>query len=355
VTYPHELSADHAVASDASRAARPKGTRITALALVVSAGALIATGLFPFATGLLGAVVLYEISARPYEWLARRIKRPLAAALTVGLIVVLVAIPAVWLTSRLVGRVPAALSWLSSLSLQRLGPPATGVLAKLAPHAAQATEAAGSWVARQLISVGSGFAWGLVNWSISLLGLYFLLGSAPTAWQRLASLLPISAAGAETLRVRLRDTTQGMVAGPLLSAAVQGAVIGLGLHLAGVPEAMFWSVVAAITTLIPIAGNFLVSGPAILVMILLGRYESALIIALFSGPFPPVIDRVVRGSIGRRLGSVHPMITMVGALAGIRVAGMAGIVLGPLLIAMFFALLDVYTQEYVAPEANPSA
>jgi predicted PurR-regulated permease PerM len=146
-----------------------------------------------------------------------------------------------------------------------------------------------------------------------------------------------------------------MVAGPLLSAAVQGAVIGLGLHLAGVPEAMFWSVVAAITTLIPIAGNFLVSGPAILVMILLGRYESALIIALFSGPFPPVIDRVVRGSIGRRLGSVHPMITMVGALAGIRVAGMAGIVLGPLLIAMFFALLDVYTQEYVAPEANPSA
>src|SRR6476659_3999032 len=171
---PHELSDDHAVASDASRAADPKGTRPRALALVVSAGALIALGLLPFATGLLGAVVLYEISARPYEWLARRVKRPLAAALTVGLVVVLVAIPVVWLTTRLVARVPAALSWLSGLSLPRLGPPSTGVLAKLAPHAAQATEAAGSWLGGQLMSVGSSFAWGLVNWSISLLGLYFL-------------------------------------------------------------------------------------------------------------------------------------------------------------------------------------
>jgi predicted PurR-regulated permease PerM len=70
-------------------------------------------------------------------------------------------------------------------------------------------------------------------------------------------------------------------------------------------------------------------------------------IAVFAGLLPPIIDRVVRATVSRRLGRVHPMITLIGALAGARIAGVAGLILGPVALAMFFALLEVYDKEYV--------
>jgi predicted PurR-regulated permease PerM len=39
------------------------------------------------------------------------------------------------------------------------------------------------------------------------------------------------------------------------------------------------------------------------------------------------------------------MITLVGALAGVRLAGIAGLVIGPVVLAMFFALVDVWNEE----------
>jgi predicted PurR-regulated permease PerM len=186
-----------------------------------------------------------------------------------------------------------------------------------------------------------------VNWSIALLGLYYLLGSASASWPRFARLLPLSPAGTETLRIRFRDITQGMVAGTLLSAAVQGAAIGTGFWVAGLPDALFWGACAAITTLVPVVGNALVLVPALLLMVMRQDYQGAIAIAVFAGPLPPVIDRVVRATVSRHVGRVHPMITVVGALAGVSVAGVAGLILGPVALAMFFELLEIYDKEYV--------
>jgi predicted PurR-regulated permease PerM len=140
-----------------------------------------------------------------------------------------------------------------------------------------------------------------------------------------------------------------MVAGTLLSAAVQGASIGTGFWIAGLPDALFWGACAAITTLVPVVGNALISVPALLLLVLRQDYQGVIAIAVFAGLLPPVIDRVVRATVSRHVGRVHPMITVVGALAGVSVAGVAGLILGPVALAMFFVLLEVYDKEYVGP------
>ncbi len=76
------------------------------------------------------------------------------------------------------------------------------------------------------------------------------------------------------------------------------------------------------------------------------HYGGAVIIAVFGGIFPGIVDRVVRATVSRHMGSVHPMITLVGALAGVSVAGVAGLILGPVVLAMFIALVEVYYDEY---------
>jgi predicted PurR-regulated permease PerM len=138
-----------------------------------------------------------------------------------------------------------------------------------------------------------------------------------------------------------------MVAGTLLSAAIQGVAIGTGFWVAGLPDPLFWGATAAVTTLVPVVGNAIVSVPAILLLILRQDYRGVIAIAIFSGPFPPVIDRVVRATVSRRMGRVHPMVTLVGALVGVGIAGVAGLILGPVALAMFFVLLEIYDKEQV--------
>ena len=325
-------------------------SRQSARLLVLSTGVLIAIALAPFAVGLASALVLYELFARPYRWLARRMRPGFAAPLTVFAGLGLVVVPLAWLGFHVSERLPAVVATISAFRAQHAGGSATGITGQLQAQVATAASSAADWLPGMLASAARNTAWAIVNWSIALLGLYYLLGSASASWPRFARVLPLSPAGAENLRIRFRDITQGLVAGTLLSSAIQGAAIGTGFWFAGLPDPLFWGACAAITTLVPVVGNNIVSVPAFLLLVLRQDYRGAIAIVVFASVFPPIIDRVVRATVSRRVGRVHPMITVVGALVGVRVAGVAGLILGPVALAMFFALVEVYDKEYVGEQ-----
>lgn len=324
--------------------AAPEARRSARL-LVTGAAVLVAIAVAPVTVGLASALVLYELLAGPYARLARRVPPRLAAALTVFAALVVIVGPMAWLGFHIASRVPAVVATVTAYRNQHPDTSATGIAAQLQAQAAKAASSVGDWLPGLFQSLARNAAWAFVNWSIALLGLYYLLGAASTSWQRFARLLPLSPAGAETLRIRFRDISQGMVAGTLLSAAIQGAAIGTGFWLAGLPDPLFWGVAAAIATLVPVVGNAIVSVPALLLVVLRQNYTGAIAIGVFSGPLPPIIDRVVRATVSRRVGRVHPMVTLVGALIGATMAGVPGLILGPVALAMFFVLLDVYEKE----------
>jgi predicted PurR-regulated permease PerM len=324
------------------RSAHDPSARLFVLAL----GVLIAIALAPVSIGLATALVLYEIWVRPYTWLARKIPSGLAAFVATLASFVLVAAPLIWLGHHLVARLPAVRAAMASSAVPAGANSAAGNMPSLQAQLAQAGGAVTDRLRDGLPALGHGAASTLVNWSIALLGLFYLLGSASAGWARVARILPLSPAGLESLRVRFRGITQGVVGGTLLSAAVQGVVIGTGFFLAGLPDPAFWGASAAIATLVPVVGNGLVWIPALALLLLRQHYEGAVIIAVFGGIFPGIIDRVVRATVSRHVGRVHPMITLVGALAGVHVAGVAGLILGPVALAMFIALVEVYQNEY---------
>ena len=320
--------------------------------LVIGAAILVAIAVGPVAVGLASAVVLYELFARPYARLARRVPPGFAALITVSAALGVVVGPLAWLGFHVSKRLPAVVATVTAFRAQHTDSLGTGITGRLQGQVAAAATGAADWLPGVFSSLARNTAWAFVNWSIALLGLYYLLGSASSSWPRFARLLPLSPAGAETLRTRFRDITQGMVAGTLLSAAVQGAAIGTGFWVAGLPDPLFWGACAAITTLVPVVGNALVSVPALLLLILREDYKGAIAILVFAGLLPPVIDRVVRATVSRRVGRVHPMITVVGALVGVGIAGVAGLILGPVTLAMFFVLLDVYDKEQVGEQPS---
>lgn len=325
-----------------------RGARI----FVLSVGLLVAVALAPVAVGLASALVLYELFSKPYTRLARQVRPGLAATLIVLLALGLVVVPLAWLGFHVGSRLPNVLTTLTAVRAQYTDGSATGLIAKFQAQIASVASSVTDGLPGAILSLGRRSMWAIVNWSIALLGLFYLLGSAPKMWPRFARLLPLSSDGAETLRIRFRDITQGMVAGTLLSSAIQGVAIGTGFWFAGLPDPVFWGACAAITTLVPVVGNALVSGPALLLLLLRQNYTGVIAILVFAGLLPPIIDRVVRATVSRRVGRVHPMITVVGALIGAAIAGVAGLILGPLALAMFFVLLEVYERESVGVQQS---
>jgi predicted PurR-regulated permease PerM len=313
--------------------------------LVIGAAALVAIAVAPVMVGLASALVLHELFADPYARLARHVPSRIAAALAVCAALVLIVGPMVWLGFHIASRLPAVVATVTAYRNQHADSSATGIPAQIQTQAANAASSVGDQAPGLFRSLAHNAAWSLINWSIALLGVYYLLGATTTSWQRFVRLLPLSPDGAETLRTRFHDITKGMVGGTLLSSALQGVAIGTGFALAGLPDPLFWGAAAAIATLVPVVGNNVVSIPALLLLVMRQNYTGAIALAVCSAILPPIIDRVVRATVSRRVGRVHPMVTLVGALVGATIAGVAGLILGPIALAMFFVLVDVYDKE----------
>jgi len=98
--------------------------------------------------------------------------------------------------------------------------------------------------------------------------------------------------------------------------------------------------------MLPVLGSAIVWLPATIVLLASGRPGAALTLGLIGGVVASNIDNVVRPLIYRRVSHIHPLVTLVGAFSGVRLFGIAGLLLGPLLISYFFELLRIYQQEY---------
>ena len=98
-------------------------------------------------------------------------------------------------------------------------------------------------------------------------------------------------------------------------------------------------------------GTSLVWLPATLVLLVQNRYGAAITMLVIGAGIASNVDNLIRPLIYRRVSNIHPMITLVGAFAGVRYFGLLGVLLGPLGIAYLFELLKFYREEYGGAKA----
>src|SRR6266404_3171570 len=156
--------------------------RRNARLLVIGAAVLVAIAVAPIAVGLASALVLYELFAGLYARLARRVPPRLAAALTVCAALLVIVGPMAWLGFHIERRMPAIVATVTAYRNQHADTLATGATGQLQAQAAKAASSVGGWLPGLFQSLARNAAWAFVNWSIALLGLYYLLGAASTSW-----------------------------------------------------------------------------------------------------------------------------------------------------------------------------
>ena len=322
--------------------------------LILILGAAILLALSPFLSGLLGAAVLYVIFVRPYKRLARAVKPGTASALILLIALFLIAVPISWLIGIVIDQAPDSLRAIQSSALfARLGQMSLGNF-NVGAELAKASGTLVSWLSSQLVSFVGTATSAALNLVIAFFGLYYLLRSGEDTWPVMRRYIPFSTQTADALRDRFFSVTEATLLGTALVAIIQGGLVGFGFWIVGLPNALFWGTVTAFASILPVLGSALVWLPAVLVLAAQGKYGGAIGLLVIGAGIASNIDNLIRPVIYKRVSNIHPMITLVGAFAGVRYFGLLGLLLGPLAIAYLFELLHFYRVEYGTPVAAPA-
>jgi len=320
--------------------------RDRAALLILALGVAIFVAISPFLSGLLGTAVLYVMFVPLYRRLARSMRGGPAATLTLLVALVVIGLPLVWLLGMVIGQAPDALRGVQGSSLfARIGSLRIGTV-QVGPELAKASGTIVSWLSGQLFDFVGGATTAVLNLVIAFFGLYYMLRSGPMVWATVRPYIPFSPHTADALRDRFVNVTEATLLGTVLVAVLQGAVVGLGFWIVGLPSPAFWATVTAVASILPVLGSALVWLPGVAVLLLEDRYGAAITLAVFGGVIASNLDNLVRPLVYKRMSDIHPMITLIGAFAGVKYFGLLGVLLGPLAIAYLFELLQFYREDY---------
>lgn len=327
----------------------PVPSRLRARLLIALLGGGVLFALAPYVTGLVGGALLYVMCAPLHHRLARphgRLASGAAAGLLVAAALVLVLLPGIWLTVQIVEQAPDIFraAQASPLLARLQGLTVAGI--DVGAQLARAGGTIASWGSRQAVAVLGGATQAVLDLVIALFGCYYLLVAGDTVWARVRRWVPFTAASAERLRERAHSVAEATLVGTALVALLQGTIVGVAFWATGIDNAVFWGAVTALCSVLPLFGSALVWLPGALYHLSVQQVPQAIALAIAGGVVASNVDNLIRPIVYRRVSDIHPMITLVGAFAGVRLFGLVGVLLGPLAISLFFEIVKLYEEEY---------
>lgn len=333
-------------------------------AFVIVVSALFALALYwmlaPFSGALAWGICLAFLLAPVHRWLTRKLKG--RADLSAGIITLLVpavlAGPLVSLGVAFANQVTELVTRLQEEKLrfdihllaQLEQYPFIGSLVEwLRQNLTATTEQLQGWLVKgaqlllqSLAATGGNFLLGalgtVIHFFIMLFLLFFLLRDGRQLLDRVVHLVPMEAQRRGNLLRLMGDTTRAVVYGTGLTALAQGALVGIGFAVAGLPSAVVFGVLAALLALLPVGGAALVWVPAALTLAADSQWGWAFFMLIW-GIGVSVADNLLRPLLIASQAPVSMLAVFVGVIGGVSAFGIIGIIVGPVLLTVLVALL----------------
>lgn len=318
--------------------------------LVAILGIGIFIALVPYASGLLGAPILFVVFGGLHQWLVPRVRsRTLASSIVIVVAIVMIVIPLIWMVSLLVGQAQGAVEGvINSPVLDRIST-LTVAGYPVGPELKAAGAKAVSFLGGGAISFLGTATRLTLNLLFTFFGLYYLLMDPKGAWRGLRPYIPFSDENVAILQERFVAVTKSTIIGTGFSSLAQGILIAIAFQVTGLGNAVFWGVVTVVFSILPVVGGGLVWGPGAIVLYMGGHHAMAIGLVIFGAVIVGNVDNLIRPMISSRYAQIHPLITLVGAIAGVSYIGLLGLLVGPLALSYFFELLTMYRREYLRP------
>lgn len=215
---------------------------------------------------------------------------------------------------------------------------------------------------QELASLGGTVVVGALNlltqFALMLFLLFFFLRDGKAMLERGIRLVPMAPTRKQAVANTLGGVARAVVIGTLVTALVQGTLLGIGFTIAGLPSPVVFGAVGALAALIPIVGTSLVWIPAAISLVAQGQTGWAVFLILWCVVLVAGADNVIRPLIISGSSKASTLLVFVGLLGGLTVFGFAGIFMGPLVLTLVATLLeyaDTTQQQATLPPLAASS
>jgi predicted PurR-regulated permease PerM len=310
----------------------------------------------PFVDVLGWAAVLVIVFYPLHQRLAAKLRRPGASALASSLLVLMVfVVPLIFLVITLANEVAGAARSLPGF-LEAQAPLTKRVSVWLHDRLLVDSARSQAFIVEQLNNMGAA----LLGQSVGLIGgiigaifkaffviftMYYLFRDGDRFVRSLPGILPFERSQSEALINRVNEVVGAGVYGVVSIAMIQGALSGLAFWILGVPSPILWAVVTAFICMIPVAGSFLVWLPASIFLIAAGQWGKGIALVLWGALVVSTVDNFLRPRLIKNQTKLHELFIFFSVLGGLRLFGLLGIVLGPVILAITLGLLETFSRH----------
>ena len=333
------------------------------LLLVIAVSLAFAWILWPFYEAILWATVLAIVFAPLYRRLSitMRQQHSLAALATVLIVVTMVILPLTLIAAALVqeatnlyekiesnqldfGRffqefLDALPAWATDL-LNRFGLTNLGAMhERLSAALLQGSK----YLAAQALSIGKGTANFIVSLLLMLYLLFFFLRDGGALSRRIRDAIPLREEQQRALFTKFAVVTRAMFKGNLLVAAVQGTLGGIIFWVLGIHAPVLWAVVMGFLSLLPAVGAAAVWLPVAIYFLATGAVWQGLVLIAYGAFVIGLVDNLLRPYLVGKDTQMPDYVVLISTLGGIAIFGLDGLVMGPVIAAMFIAVWDLFS------------
>ncbi len=206
----------------------------------------------------------------------------------------------------------------------------------------QYAELFADWITVHLGAILSSLLNIFIGIFLIFISLYFFLKDGAKFKKILVNLSPLKDKYDDEIFIKIKQTINSVVRGVILIAIAQGILSGLGMWVFGIPNATLWGSISAVSSLVPGIGTALVFIPVVAYLFISGNIPFAIGLLLWGALIVGLVDNVMGPYLYSKGTEVHQLIMLFAVLGGLSVFGPIGFIFGPLIIGLFFALIDIY-------------
>ncbi|WP_136796173.1 AI-2E family transporter [Desulfosediminicola ganghwensis] len=342
------------------------------LGLVVLISAIFLSMIQGFLMAIFMAALFSSMASPTHRWLSGKIggRQNIASILVVIGIVLVVLIPLTILIGVVVGQAinvgQSVTPWVQEFINE---PSAVGRFLEKIPYyelllpyrdvlvqkAGELVGTVSSFLIESLQSVAGITVNALFGAIIMLYVMFYFLTMGDVLLERILYFLPLEDEDEQLLLQRFTSVTRATIKGTIIIGIMQGTICGLAFAIAGIEGAVFWGSVMAVTSIIPAFGTAIVWGPAVIILALLGNFTGVIILVILCGAVAGNLDNLVRPRLVGKDTEMHDLFVLFGTLGGITMFGLLGIIIGPIIAALFITIWGIYGKvfhEYL-PDVGP--
>ncbi|MBT4120427.1 MAG: AI-2E family transporter [Candidatus Magasanikbacteria bacterium] len=314
----------------------------------------------PFIYPIFWAAVIAMMFYPIFSWLNRYMKAPnLSAFIVLILVIVTIFLPLVLLSSLLVNEsvdlYQSVSKWDLSDQVQDVSiwvektsfaPYIEKAQTEWANYAANTAKSVSVFLFNNIKSVTQNSLRFIFMMFIMLYTLFYFLKDGEKMLKRLMHLSPLGDKYEKMLYEKFRSASRATLKGTFIIGSIQGILGGILFWATGIEGAFIWGIIMVALSIIPAIGSVIIWFPAGIIMLIIGNIWQGVVILVIGTLVISMIDNLLRPPMVGKDIQMHPLLVLFSTLGGILIFGISGFIIGPILAALFVAIMTIYDHHY---------